>query len=37
MLRAHVLQCLEERVFMPMDMAVIFVQSGNREPMNVNE
>ena len=37
MSRAHTLQCQEERVFVPMDMAVIFVQSGNREPMNVNE
>lgn len=30
-------QCQEVRVFMPMDMVVIFVQSGNREPMRVNE
>lgn len=37
MSRARVLQCQEKRVFMPMDMAVIFVQSDDREPMNVNE
>ena len=36
-LRARVLQCQKVRVFMTMDVVVIFVQSGNREPMNVNE
>lgn len=35
--RARVLQCQEVRVFMPIDVVMIFVQSGNREPMNVNE